>query len=126
MRKIDMKPAQVAEYLRHTATKIDNSKNPDRSLVAAELRRILAAMVVNLTEVTEIPQDEEGSPTFEVIGSVNGTQFSVVISINPEERLWDVMSGQLPEGSDADVMGELMTHPVYKAAEARLIGNVPA
>jgi len=44
-----MKPSQVASKLRKIATTIDNSKNPRRDLVAADLKRIIAA--------TEIPRD---------------------------------------------------------------------
>jgi hypothetical protein len=39
-----MKPSQVAGALRHIASKIQNSKNPDRKLVAQDLQRILVAI----------------------------------------------------------------------------------
>jgi hypothetical protein len=39
-----MRPSQVSKTLRQIAAKIDNSKNPKRELVAADLKRILAAI----------------------------------------------------------------------------------
>ena len=39
-----MKPSQVAQTLRHIASKIQNSKNPDRELVARDLKRVVTAM----------------------------------------------------------------------------------
>jgi len=39
-----MNPNQVAKALRQIATKIDNSKSPNRELVARDLKRILAAV----------------------------------------------------------------------------------
>lgn len=39
----DMTPVQAARALRRIAAKIDNSKNPDRRLVIAELQRVIAA-----------------------------------------------------------------------------------
>jgi hypothetical protein len=39
-----MKPSQMAQKLRQIASAIDNSKNPRRDLVAADLRRIVAVI----------------------------------------------------------------------------------
>ena len=39
-----MKPSQVATSLRHIAATIDNSKQPDRALVAKALTRVLATV----------------------------------------------------------------------------------
>jgi hypothetical protein len=39
-----MEPDKVATHLRNIAAKIDNSKRPDPSLVAADIRKILAAI----------------------------------------------------------------------------------
>ncbi len=39
-----MKPSETAETLRKIAAAIDNSKNPDRRMVAADLKRVLAAV----------------------------------------------------------------------------------
>jgi hypothetical protein len=39
-----MKPYQAARSLRHIASKIQNSKNPDRKLVAKDLKCVLAAL----------------------------------------------------------------------------------
>jgi len=44
-----MTPSQVAQSLRHIASKIDNSKLPDRTLVARDLRGLL----------TQIAQEQE-------------------------------------------------------------------
>jgi hypothetical protein len=77
--------------------------------------------IVQLNRVTEVRPDEEGSLTFKITGIANKKQFSATISINPEERLWDVISGKLPENTDADVVGELCIHSVYKSAEKRFL-----
>jgi hypothetical protein len=39
-----MKPSQVAQSLRHIASKIQQSRNPDRDLVARDLKRVLAVL----------------------------------------------------------------------------------
>lgn len=39
-----MKPSQLARSLRRIAAKIENSKAPRRDLVAADLKRVIAAM----------------------------------------------------------------------------------
>jgi hypothetical protein len=39
-----MKPSQTAQALRHIASKIENSKNPDKSLVAKDIQKVLAAL----------------------------------------------------------------------------------
>ena len=40
-----MKPSQVSASLRRIASKIEASKNPDRNLVARDLKRIVAEVV---------------------------------------------------------------------------------
>ena len=40
----DMKPSQAANELRRIASAIQNSKNPDRRMVASAIRRVLAAV----------------------------------------------------------------------------------
>ena len=40
-----MKPSQTAQALRRIASKIQSSKNPDRTLVARDLKKILAAVI---------------------------------------------------------------------------------
>jgi len=42
-----MKPSQLASQLRRIASKIDNSKQPDRSLVAQDLKKVLATVSAN-------------------------------------------------------------------------------
>jgi hypothetical protein len=39
-----MDPSGIAQALYHIASKIQNSKNPDRTLVARDLKKILAAL----------------------------------------------------------------------------------
>jgi len=39
-----MTPSQLSAHLNHIATAIDNSKQPSRELVAAELKKTLAAI----------------------------------------------------------------------------------
>ncbi len=46
-----MNPARLSAHLRNVADKIDRSRNPSRSLVATELKRVLAVMVS--------PEDQE-------------------------------------------------------------------
>jgi len=41
-----MKPSQVAAKLRQIASAIDNSNNPRKDLVAADLKRVIAAVSV--------------------------------------------------------------------------------
>jgi hypothetical protein len=46
-----MKPSQIAQALNHIASKIQASKNPDKNLVARDLKKIIAQI------------DEDGSMT---------------------------------------------------------------
>ena len=39
-----MKPSQLASQLLRIASKIENSKSPDRSLVARDLKKVLAGI----------------------------------------------------------------------------------
>jgi hypothetical protein len=48
-KKASMKPSQLASQLRRIASKIDNSKSPDRTLVARDLKKILAGLTVSST-----------------------------------------------------------------------------
>jgi len=41
-----MKPSQLANQLRRIATAIDKSKNPDRKLVARDLKKILFSISI--------------------------------------------------------------------------------
>jgi len=50
-----MEPTRVAAVLRQMADQIDRSKNPDKNLVAKDLRRILAALRV-AADVKDIEQ----------------------------------------------------------------------
>jgi hypothetical protein len=47
-----MKPSQTAQSLRRIASKIQNSKNPDRILVARDLKKLLAAVAAGPTGMT--------------------------------------------------------------------------
>jgi len=42
-----MKPSQLASQLRRIAAAIDNSRNPDRTLVARDLKKVLVAIRVS-------------------------------------------------------------------------------
>ena len=48
-----MKPSQVAATLRGIASKIEASKNPDRNLVARDLKRIVAEVVAAPAAISE-------------------------------------------------------------------------
>jgi hypothetical protein len=45
-----MKPSEVSNTLKRIASKIDNSKNPKRELVAKDLRKVIAATEQLTTE----------------------------------------------------------------------------
>jgi len=55
-----MKPAQVSEYLRKIAAAINNSREPRRDLVIADLKQIVAAINPN-----DVPPWAEDKPTKE-------------------------------------------------------------
>ena len=44
-----MKPSQVVQSLRHIASKIQNSKQPIRKLVAEDLQQVLSALDTEVT-----------------------------------------------------------------------------
>jgi len=52
-----MKPSQTVQALRHIASKLDGSTNPDRSLVAADVRRVLARIATNYLYVSSASGD---------------------------------------------------------------------
>jgi len=54
-----MKPSQLANKLRHIASKIDSSKNPDRTLVARDLKKVLAAVSPGANTLRAIIENEE-------------------------------------------------------------------
>ena len=56
-----MKPTQVAAALRHIAAKIDNSRNPDKTLVARELKRVINIIATDVTEIQIINNDFENA-----------------------------------------------------------------
>lgn len=43
-RDVNMTPSQMSSVLRRIAAKLDNSRNPDQNLVAAELQRVIVAL----------------------------------------------------------------------------------
>ena len=54
-----MKPSQLASQLRRIASKIDASKNPDRTLVAKDLKKVLAAVSSGTGALRAIIENEE-------------------------------------------------------------------
>ena len=57
-----MKPFQVAATLRGIASKIEASKNPDRNLVARDLKKVVAAVsVLPFPTVTLVSEKETGT-----------------------------------------------------------------
>jgi len=50
-----MRPSQVARALRQIAMKIDNSKSPNRELVARDLKRVLSRVAIYLPQVPPDP-----------------------------------------------------------------------
>lgn len=73
-----MKPSQVSARLRQIAAAIDNSKNPRRDLVAADLRRIVVAVgptvmdAINAGEgwiesiLNKMPETQQAGVTFSI------------------------------------------------------------
>jgi len=61
-----MNPHQLSTSLRHIASKIENSKNPQRDLVIADLKKIIAGIDdtvstpirVTINTVVDIPQEQ--------------------------------------------------------------------
>ena len=58
-KKASMKPSQLASQLRRIAAAIDNSKNPDRTLVAKDLKKVLAAVSSGTGALRAIIENEE-------------------------------------------------------------------
>lgn len=59
-----LSPDQISARLRHIAAKLDNSKRPDRGLVAAELGEVLADIEGNTVAPPEgEPSAEPTNPT---------------------------------------------------------------
>ena len=54
-----MKPSQVAEALRHIASKIQNSKQPIRKLVAEDLQQVLSALDTEVPEIAIVKPEAE-------------------------------------------------------------------
>jgi len=46
-----MKPSQLASQLRRIASKIDASKNPDRTLVAKDLKKVLSSLKTGTSSI---------------------------------------------------------------------------
>jgi len=77
-----MKPSQLASQLRRIASAIDNSKNPDRTLVARDLKKILSAvtadqafihMNIDLNEHPDLDPDGSSSVAFQnAVESIGG------------------------------------------------------
>lgn len=64
-----MKPSELATALRRIATRIDNSKRPDRGLVARDLKRVLAAVAA--PENNTYSGYSESQIVNEIIRSIN-------------------------------------------------------
>ena len=69
-----MKPSQLASQLRRIASKIDSSKSPDRTLVARDLKKVLAVvtadqafihMNIDLNEHPDLDPDGSSSVAFQ-------------------------------------------------------------
>lgn len=52
-------PSKIATVLREIADKIDRSKRPDRTLVAAELRKVLATVNGGAPEAPPPDSDDQ-------------------------------------------------------------------
>jgi len=79
-----MKPSQLASQLRRIASAIDNSQNPDRTLVARDLKKVLAGISrVASSTARAITWDEIGDEwsdhgTFSISGPVGPDQLNEI------------------------------------------------
>ena len=68
-----MKPSQLAGQLRRIASAIDSSRNPDRSLVARDLKKVIAAVTKKATAGTFSPRPDDSV----VVTPLGGNKFRV-------------------------------------------------
>jgi len=68
-----MKPSQLASQLRRIAAAIDNSKKPDRTLVARDLKKVLAAVTKKATGGTFSPRPDDSV----IVTPLDGNKFRV-------------------------------------------------
>jgi hypothetical protein len=103
-----MKPSQTAQALRRIAANIQNSKNPDRNLVARDLKKILAAIsgqiVINMYDKIAIKtNDVRGQLKAWMADLINRGQ--EVIGLEGEAVTLDNIDSQLANVED-DMLGE--------------------
>ena len=87
-----MTPARLASVLRQIASRIDASENPSKSLVAADLKRLIAALMGRTKLLNEIDQ---------VFG----------LTKNPKISIYDMkpIGNNKYEGKFSDMSGEEWT-----------------
>jgi hypothetical protein len=79
-------------------------------------RRVAAE--VTLLQVVPVPSTYDPEELgFELEGHVGEEPFKAQISIEPDMKLWAIQEGDLPEGSEDDVIRELYQDPRYKSHE---------
>lgn len=132
-----MKPSQIASNLRRIATRIENSKNPSRTLVGLDLRRMLTAMD-EPTDVSLIKVNDDGTAVFHVKGIFDGqnvdveVEFSLIFLELSQEmdqefeqnghsdiQLWNIFKGDSPHSGKAQEEFEqtILNSNAYKQAQ---------
>ena len=76
------------------------------------------AVEVTLLQVDPVPSTYDPEElAFELEGQAGEQVFKAQVSIEPDMKLWTVQEGDLPEGSEDDVIRELYQDPRYKSHE---------
>lgn len=105
-----MKPDQVSAHLRLIAAKIDSSKRPSRTLVARDLKKVVAALVTQykLDKIEYVAGSavETGIADFNIEGTTaGGLPFKGVLSLDLDGR--DMDWDGVPDGMNEDLQEDL-------------------
>ena len=132
-----MKPSQTAQILRRIAAAIENSRTPDRAMVAADLKKVLRRMLPAHTasgtmynprpgdsvSVTVGPRDDRtGSGLFLVEGKIDYRHVSGTARTSPQGGLQFTPHHGFPELDEdqydtiVDIIGE--ADPVWNSSFA--------
>jgi hypothetical protein len=105
-----MKPNQVSARLRLIAAKIDSSKQPSRSLVASDLKKVVAALATQykLDRIDYVTGNdvETSMADFNIEGiTASGLPFKGVLSLDLDGR--DMDWDGIPDGMNEDLLEDL-------------------
>jgi hypothetical protein len=107
-----MKPSQLVATLRRIASNIERSKNPDRTLVARDLKKVVAALIETTVEglvINSVTHNKNSNPMFpswNISGTYNGQPYVYEVAVEMDGRDADTihLSG---EKIDEDVKGDV-------------------